>query len=369
MAIVRGTGEGAPGADRAGHDGLQGGARGRQGRPRRARSSTCARRAWPPRPRSAHREAKRRASSASYIHPGSKIGVLVEVNCETDFVARTDDFQQLVKDLAMQVAAANPLYVVARGGAGGGRREGAGDLPRSRWPTRRSRPQVRRQDRRGQAREVLRGVVPARAAVHPDATGKTRLKDMVDQATAKMGEHIVVKRFARFQVGEELGRPWPPPGAAPAYRRVLLKLSGEALAGSQGYGIDPDVIGRIAEEIARGGRASACELAIVIGGGNIFRGIAASARGMDRATGRLHGHARHRDQRARAAGRAREGGRAHARALRHRDARGRRAVHPPPRHPPPREGPRRGLRGRHRQPVLHHRHRGARCARWRSAPR
>ena len=57
-----------------------------------------------------HREAKDGVVHA-YIHPGSKIGVLVEVNCETDFVARTDDFQQLVKDLAMQVAAASPLYV------------------------------------------------------------------------------------------------------------------------------------------------------------------------------------------------------------------------------------------------------------------
>ena len=57
-----------------------------------------------------HREAKDGLVHA-YIHAGSKIGVLVEVNCETDFVARTDDFQQLVKDLAMQVAAASPLYV------------------------------------------------------------------------------------------------------------------------------------------------------------------------------------------------------------------------------------------------------------------
>jgi uridylate kinase len=74
------------------------------------------------------------------------------------------------------------------------------------------------------------------------------------------------------------------PGAAPAYRRVLLKISGEALAGSQGYGIDPDVIGRIAEELAEVVRLGV-ELAVVIGGGNIFRGIAASAGGMDRATG------------------------------------------------------------------------------------
>jgi uridylate kinase len=74
------------------------------------------------------------------------------------------------------------------------------------------------------------------------------------------------------------------PGAAPAYKRVLLKISGEALAGSQGYGMDPDVIGRIAEEVAEVVRLGV-ELAVVIGGGNIFRGIAASAGGMDRATG------------------------------------------------------------------------------------
>jgi uridylate kinase len=72
-------------------------------------------------------------------------------------------------------------------------------------------------------------------------------------------------------------------GAAPAYKRVLLKISGEALAGSQGYGMDPDVISRIAEEVAEVVRLGV-ELAVVIGGGNIFRGIAASARGMDRAT-------------------------------------------------------------------------------------
>ncbi|HEV8533701.1 MAG TPA: UMP kinase [Methylomirabilota bacterium] len=72
--------------------------------------------------------------------------------------------------------------------------------------------------------------------------------------------------------------------AAPPYRRVLLKISGEALAGQQGYGIEPETISRIAEEI-REVVEMGVQLAIVIGGGNIFRGIAASAGGMDRATG------------------------------------------------------------------------------------
>ena len=69
----------------------------------------------------------------------------------------------------------------------------------------------------------------------------------------------------------------------PAFRRIVLKLSGEALAGSQGYGIDPPVLDRIGEEV-REVADLGVQLAIVIGGGNIFRGVAASAVGMDRAT-------------------------------------------------------------------------------------
>jgi uridylate kinase len=71
--------------------------------------------------------------------------------------------------------------------------------------------------------------------------------------------------------------------ARPAYRRIVLKLSGEALAGSQGYGIDPQVLARMADEI-RDVTTLGVQVAIVIGAGNIFRGIAASAGGMDRAT-------------------------------------------------------------------------------------
>ena len=69
----------------------------------------------------------------------------------------------------------------------------------------------------------------------------------------------------------------------PVYRRIVLKLSGEALAGSQGYGIDPPVLDRVGEEV-RAVTELGVQVAIVIGGGNIFRGIAASAAGMDRAT-------------------------------------------------------------------------------------
>jgi len=77
--------------------------------------------------------------------------------------------------------------------------------------------------------------------------------------------------------------PAPAGPARPAYGRVVLKLSGEALAGALGYGIDPEVLRRIADEV-RGVAELGVQTAIVIGGGNIFRGIAASAGGMDRAT-------------------------------------------------------------------------------------
>ncbi len=74
-----------------------------------------------------------------------------------------------------------------------------------------------------------------------------------------------------------------PEPSGPAYRRIVLKLSGEALAGSQGYGIEPTVLERIASEL-REVVALGVQVAVVIGGGNIFRGLAASAGGMDRAT-------------------------------------------------------------------------------------
>lgn len=78
--------------------------------------------------------------------------------------------------------------------------------------------------------------------------------------------------------------PADPSAASPLYRRVLLKLSGEALMGEQQFGVDPAVAAQIAKEVGEI-QAVGVETAIVIGGGNIFRGLAASARGMDRATG------------------------------------------------------------------------------------
>jgi elongation factor Ts len=147
-----------------------------------------------------HREA-RDGVVTSYIHPGSKIGVLVEVNCETDFVARTEDFQQLVKDVAMQVAAANPSYV-AREEVPGAVVEKEREIYRQQMADQKKPPQVNDKIIEGNLEKFYAESCLMEQPFIRDASGKTRLKDMVDQATSKMGERIVVKRFARFQVGE-----------------------------------------------------------------------------------------------------------------------------------------------------------------------
>ena len=150
--------------------------------------------------RKAHREAKD-GVVASYIHPGSKIGVLVEINCETDFVARTDDFQQLVKDVAMQVAAANPSYV-SREDVPGAVVEKEREIYRQQRADQKKPPQVVDKIIEGKLEKFYAESCLLEQPFIRDASGKTRLKDMVDQSTSKMGERIVVKRFARFQVGE-----------------------------------------------------------------------------------------------------------------------------------------------------------------------
>jgi len=148
----------------------------------------------------AHREA-RDGVVASYIHPGGKIGVLVEINCETDFVARTDDFQQLVKDVAMQVAAANPSFV-SREEVPGAVVEKEREIYRQQMADQKKPPQVIDKIIEGKLEKFYAESCLMEQPFIRDSSGKTRLKDMVDQATAKMGERIVVKRFARFQVGE-----------------------------------------------------------------------------------------------------------------------------------------------------------------------
>lgn len=136
----------------------------------------------------------------SYIHAGGKIGVLIEVNSETDFVARTDDFKNLVKELAMQIAAANPRFV---------RRE---DVPADVVETERNifRAQAASTGKPPQVVEkIVDGKVDkffAEACLleqpyikDPDKT----VTQLVGEVVGRLGENVVVRRFARFQLGEQ----------------------------------------------------------------------------------------------------------------------------------------------------------------------
>jgi elongation factor Ts len=148
----------------------------------------------------AHRDAKDGVVHA-YIHPGAKIGVLVEVNCETDFVARTADFQQLVKDIAMQVAAANPSYV-SREEVPAEVIEKEREIYRQQMADQKKPPQVLDKIIEGKLGKFYEETCLLDQVYQRDPSGKTRVKDLVSEVSAKTGEKIAVRRFVRYQVGE-----------------------------------------------------------------------------------------------------------------------------------------------------------------------
>jgi elongation factor Ts len=148
-----------------------------------------------------HREARDGVVHA-YIHPGSKLGVLIEVNCETDFVARTEDFQALVKDLAMQVAGVPSTTYVSRDEVPGAVVEKEREIYRQQMSDQKKPLQVIDKIIEGKLEKFYTEMCLLEQPFIKDASGKTKVKDLVDAATAKMGERVVVKRFVRFQVGE-----------------------------------------------------------------------------------------------------------------------------------------------------------------------
>jgi elongation factor Ts len=148
----------------------------------------------------AHREA-REGMVHAYIHPGAKLGVLIEVACETDFVAKTDDFQHLVRDLAMHVAASNPGFV-AREDVPPAVLDKEREIYRAQMADQKKPPQVLDKIVEGKLEKFFTEQCLLEQPFVRDATGKTRVRDLVDQVNARTQERIVVKRFARFQVGE-----------------------------------------------------------------------------------------------------------------------------------------------------------------------
>ena len=158
----------------------------------------------------------------SYIHAGGKIGVLVEIDCESDFVARTEDFQRLSHDVAMHIAALDPHFL---------RREEV-------------TPEVLEQKRQVYREEAL-AAGKQEPVIEKIVTGKMEkfyeenclyeqhfikdegvtIKELVDQAIAKLGENIAIRRFARFKVGESDGSSGPAP-ELPSGEPVVKPSSG-----------------------------------------------------------------------------------------------------------------------------------------------
>ena len=148
----------------------------------------------------AHREALEGVVGA-YIHPGDKLGVLIEVDCESDFVAKTDAVRELVKDLSMQIAAANPVWI-AREDVPAEFVEKEREVYRGQLADQKKPAHVLDKIIEGKLEKFYTEQCLLEQAFVKDMSGKTRIKDLVDGLSGKTGERIVVKRFARFKVGE-----------------------------------------------------------------------------------------------------------------------------------------------------------------------
>jgi elongation factor Ts len=138
---------------------------------------------------------------SSYIHAGGKMGVLVEINCETDFVAKTEDFQTFVKNIAMHIAAANPQYI---------RRE---EIPEEVLERERMIYRTQAQEA-GKPQKVIDKIVEGKMDRFYSEVclleqtyvrdSDLTIKELLDAMIAKVGENITIRRFARFQLGEGL---------------------------------------------------------------------------------------------------------------------------------------------------------------------
>jgi len=147
----------------------------------------------------ASREAKE-GLIGNYVHPGAKMAAIVEVNCETDFVARTPEFQALVKDLAMQVVAARPRWLSPE------------DVPAE--VIEQEKAIYRKQlEEEGKPEHIMDRIIEGKLKKFYDENclleqafikdPDVKIKDMVTNAVARLGENIRIRRFARFEVGAE----------------------------------------------------------------------------------------------------------------------------------------------------------------------
>ena len=134
----------------------------------------------------------------TYIHPGNKLGVLLEINCETDFVSRTDDFKQLAKDIALHIAAGNPLYI-----------------SREQVPPEviEKEQEIAKAQGEGKPEDVVSKMIVGKLEKYYEEVclmeqsfiknPEIRISQLIAEAVGKMGENIQVKRFSRFVLGSE----------------------------------------------------------------------------------------------------------------------------------------------------------------------
>jgi elongation factor Ts len=136
----------------------------------------------------------------NYVHMGGKLAALVEVNCETDFVARTDEFQTFVHDLAMQVVASQPLYLAPK------------DVPQDVIENQKKIYKAQMDDT-NKPEHIMERITEGKLAKYYEQVclmeqdfikdPDTKIKDLVTSKIAELGENIIIRRFVRFEVGEE----------------------------------------------------------------------------------------------------------------------------------------------------------------------
>jgi len=137
----------------------------------------------------------------SYIHTGSKLGVLLELNCETDFVARTDEFKNLAKELCLQIAGMNPLYISKE------------DVPQEVIEREKSIYKAQLEKEGNKPPHVIEKIINGKIEKFYEEVclleqpfvrnPEIKVKDLITEAISKLGENIVVRRFTRYVVGEE----------------------------------------------------------------------------------------------------------------------------------------------------------------------
>lgn len=136
-----------------------------------------------------------------YAHPGNRVGVILELNCETDFVARNEQFRDLAHEIALQIAAASPRYV------------NQADVPQTELD--RELDVLRAQAKsEGKPEAIIEKIVSGRITKFYEEMclmeqpfvkdDKTKIKDMINNAISKLGENIIIRRFARYELGESV---------------------------------------------------------------------------------------------------------------------------------------------------------------------